>query len=311
METKLAVPADGRRYLARCSIGRQMNRPWSTWILIAAPIAAVVLAASIWHRSHEPASLQPTAELARTAKQRPSSLLSRETSLRTVRDLALVDMDSSGRLFGVSFYDPVGLPDRGFAPRKLVNSDLRLLAPFPELERLDIAGTAITDAGLKHLKGLNEIERLNISSTAITGHGLRSLADMSQLRMLDLVDIAIDDSDLEFLSVFAQLQRLSISSPLVSDSGLAHLHKLGKLEGLYLGRLQVTDQGIRHLAKLPSLTHVTLDGTPISDGAVPHFAKLTQLRYLHLKRTTITSKGAADIQSALPSCTVNRDIAYP
>ena len=296
-------------------------KPGSRLILVASSIAflsAVVLIVLITKRAFEVTDLAPNADVgsatepAYPANNRLPSSLSRDASLRAIRDLnALVDLDSSGRLVSVYFHDPVGLSDMGFPPRDLVDSDLRLLAPFSELKQLDIAGTAITDAGLEHLRGLNQIEKLDLTSTAITGNGLGSLAGMDRLRSLRLADIPIDDVDLQILSRFSELRQLSVSSSLVSDSGLQHLHRLGKLESLYLGRLQVTDQGIRHLAKLASLTRLTLDSVSVGDESVRYFAEIPQLRYLHLRRTKISSKGAGEIQSALPSCTVNRDAAYP
>ena len=95
---------------------------------------------------------------------------------------------------------------------------------------LNLAGTAITDAGLASLGGLKNLQRLHLERTAVTDAGLAQLKGLAELRYLNLYGTK------------------------VTDAGLASLKGLSKLQSLYLWQTAVTDAGEKDLqAALPSL----------------------------------------------------------
>src|ERR687885_253762 len=51
---------------------------------------------------------------------------------------------------------------------------------------VNLAGTAVTDAGLKELKHLKQLTSLDLAVTRVTDAGLKELADLKQLTSLDL-----------------------------------------------------------------------------------------------------------------------------
>jgi Leucine-rich repeat (LRR) protein len=95
---------------------------------------------------------------------------------------------------------------------------------------VDLSGTKLTDAGLKHLAGLKQLQWLLLSFNKVTDAGLKHLAGLKQLQWLDL------------------------SHTKVTDGGLKHLAGLKQLQWLDLTNTQVTDQGKRKLKEpLPEL----------------------------------------------------------
>lgn len=61
-----------------------------------------------------------------------------------------------------------------------------LLGQLPHLQRLNLAGTAVSDADLAALGGLAHLESLNLYGTAVTDAGIRHLRSLRSLRHLYL-----------------------------------------------------------------------------------------------------------------------------
>jgi hypothetical protein len=69
-------------------------------------------------------------------------------------------------------------------PHGFSDADLELVASQREVKRLDLSGSAVTDAGLRHLNGLASLESLSLTDTMITDEGLQYLLGMRSLRRL-------------------------------------------------------------------------------------------------------------------------------
>jgi hypothetical protein len=59
------------------------------------------------------------------------------------------------------------------------------------LSGLDLAGSAVTDAGLASLLELRSLARIDLAGTRITGHGLKQLAALKSLEWLNVTRISI------------------------------------------------------------------------------------------------------------------------
>lgn len=151
------------------------------------------------------------------------------------------------------------------------DEDLALLAGFPALERLDLAGCArLGDAGLARLREVPGLIALDLwGLSRIGGAGLAHLAGLPALGALNLRHCA----------------RLA-------SADLAALSGLGSLSTLDLGQCRsVGDEGLRHLAGLPHLTALDLSGCAVTDAGLPHLAALPELSLLNLSRTRVTPAG--------------------
>jgi hypothetical protein len=157
---------------------------------------------------------------------------------------------------------------------------LASLAPLSQVRSLDLCGSRITDAGLRHLAGMTKLRELDLGSTEITDAGLAHLARMTELKDLDLRDTKITDAGLERLAGMTQLRALTLDGT------------------------KITDAGLRCLGRLAQLRRLGLTGTPITDAALKHLKGLTHLEYLGVTKTNVSETGLEDLQQALPNCLI-------
>ena len=222
-----------------------------------------------------------------------------------------------------------------FGCQNITGAVLAYLKGLPKLESLNLFSTNVTDAGLVHLKGLTNLQDLTLIGTKITDSGLVHLAGMN-LKTLSIsseakTDIAlkhylaavepkskldlsqksgwkITDEGLVHLKGLTNLQWLSLTDTQITDAGLVHLKDLTNLTTLYLPK-QITDAGLVHLKGLTNLEELDLSGTQITDAGLVHLKGFTNLQTLLIAGTEVTDAGIAELQKALPNCTIHRN--YP
>ena len=118
-----------------------------------------------------------------------------------------------------------------------------------------LLGDAVTDEHLALLQPLaSHITWLNLAGTAVTDAGLAQLAPLSKLTMLHLERTGVTDAGLAHLKGLENLQYLNLYNTQVSDAGLDNLKGLERLEKLYLWQSQVTPAGADTIkAALPAV----------------------------------------------------------
>jgi hypothetical protein len=106
-----------------------------------------------------------------------------------------------GRAGGQLHFDPsrfrgplVGLRVFGGA---FGDAQMALLAPFEQLEELDLDNSGVTDAGLRRLQGFAHLRKLTLRHTAITGAGLIHLRGHPSLSLLELLGSPVTPSDVD------------------------------------------------------------------------------------------------------------------
>jgi hypothetical protein len=70
------------------------------------------------------------------------------------------------------------------------DEDLIHLKGIPDLRRLDLEWTSVTDAGVKSLTEHKSLERLDLQETQVTDNGLQYVGQLKGLRILLLGSIA-------------------------------------------------------------------------------------------------------------------------
>ncbi|HIJ67313.1 MAG TPA: redoxin family protein [Planctomycetes bacterium] len=174
---------------------------------------------------------------------------------------------------------------------------MRRLEGIDSLDSLFIAGTSISDDGLKYLKGLPELSTLWLwSNSRLTDKALEYIKDLGRLNALGLDDAQISDEGLGKLKgsgLLARLEFLSVNRTAVTDGGLLHLAGSDRLKELYLAGTRVSNEGLEHLARLEKLEVLVLDDTSVSDEGVAHLKGLENLKVLHLRNTQV-GDGAID-----------------
>lgn len=101
----------------------------------------------------------------------------------------------------------------------------KLAAIGANMRWLDLAGTAVTDAGLNQLGAMPNLTRLHLERTKIGDQGLPQLAKLGQLEYLNLYGTAI------------------------TDTGLDELQDLPKLKQIYLWETKVTPEAGKAFAE--------------------------------------------------------------
>jgi len=211
-------------------------------------------------------------------------------------DTGQIERDSAGRIVAVNL-------------RGSWISDVEMieLARLPDLERLDLSHTRISDEGMLNLKPAPKIKELKLFySEWITDQGMTAIKDWKHLKRLDLRGTRISDGTLELISRLTELEALDIAQTEVTDIGLENLITLVNLKELALGRGRLSNGALVKLRMLPTLTYLDLSGarptppdTPTARGAgsaIPEetlkaIAELKDLRALYLGFSTITPDG--------------------
>jgi hypothetical protein len=82
---------------------------------------------------------------------------------------------------------------------KFSDQELGLVANLQKLERLNLNGSSITDAGLAAVRALRNLDALLLVATHTSDAGLVNLKDLSRLTLLDLDQTRVTDGGLAHL----------------------------------------------------------------------------------------------------------------
>jgi Leucine-rich repeat (LRR) protein len=207
-----------------------------------------------------------------------------------------IERDSAGRIVSVNL--------RG---SWINDAEMIDLARLPDLERLDLSHTRISDEGMLNLKPAPKITDLKLFySEWITDQGLTAIKEWKHLKRLDLRGTRISDGTLEIVSGLTGLEALDIAHTEVTDLGLENLITLVNLKELAVGRGRLSNAGLVALRMLPTLIRLDLSGarpTPpdnpggrgggasIPEETLKAIAELKDLRVLYLGYSAINADG--------------------
>ena len=189
---------------------------------------------------------------------------------------------------------------------KAPGADIKMSEGSVDGDRLDFHGSPVTDADIGHFGGLTGLQDVNLGETDITDASLPFLGTQTYLRWLDVSGTAITDEGLHHLSQTTKLAYLILADTQITDAGLDNLTKLTSLWKLDLSGTRVTDRGLERLQALANLSSLDLNETQVSDEGVKHLKKLPELRELGLRATRVTDSAMADLEEALPHCSIHR-----
>lgn len=180
---------------------------------------------------------------------------------------------------------------------------------LPRLQFLDLTGNKFGDAGIPHLAASKTIETLRLGGNNLSGAGLGALKHVKTLVLTG--NKAFNDGSIPQLLLLDQLETLQLTLTRVTDAGLPALKALPKLRRLNLQQMPITSEGMKGLHEFPALETLLLGQTRVDDGAVPHLARLKGLKQLLIWNTKISKAGEAELQKALPGCTISRMYRLP
>jgi hypothetical protein len=167
--------------------------------------------------------------------------------------------------------------------------DYRYLTALPALEKLDFMENDLGDPALVHIGKIATLTHLTFGDHQITDAGLKHLVSLNRLTHVNLCwpdqkkGGVISDNGMDTIALMTSLESLDLRATQVTDAGLAKLRALPQLKELKLGNTAITDQGLANLQPIKALRNVNI-----------HNCK------------SVTGKGIADLQKALPNCQVSQ-----
>ena len=134
------------------------------------------------------------------------------------------------------------------ARAKTTSAGLARLIDYDQLEWLDISFSGADDRLLVKLPG-PLLEKLNLEGTAISDAALANIGSFTNLRELDLSQTNVGDDGIAHLQNLRQLEVLYLTSTKITDAGLRHLESLKNLEILDVGKTEVSNDALQRLTE--------------------------------------------------------------
>lgn len=170
----------------------------------------------------------------------------------------------------------VGLEKLSLAQTRVTDAGLDQLRDLRSLRELDLYfAEFFTDDGMASLRGLVQLERLNLRGTKVTSRVFESLTHLKALRSLDISYSQIDDAGVELLAELPYLQQLSIGGTRIGVVALSSLKLLQELRHLDVSGMQRVDSGhwgltlsstvLGELGAIENLVSLNLSGAVLND----------------------------------------------
>lgn len=182
------------------------------------------------------------------------------------------------------------------------------IARLPNLQRLDLSHTRITDEGMLHLKPASQIEELNLYYAEwVTDQGMTAIKNWKKLKRLNVRGTRIANGTLEIVSNMPQLEALDISNSQITDNGMDMLITLTNLKELALGQGRGSAADLGFLRVLTTLTSLDIGGAkptppdmggrktgrdpapPLPENTIKAMAELKELRVLRMGYTGVST----------------------
>ncbi len=134
---------------------------------------------------------------------------------------------------------------------------------FPKLWQVDLSRSQFRDGVLRQIAGHPNLVRIGLISTPITENGLQLIRHLPRLRMLELRDTRVTGRGLAGLD--SPLTHLNLKETDAHDTTAEMISKWHSLRSVNLANTHVTVNGVRQLCQLPQIEELVLDGCPVGD----------------------------------------------
>ena len=135
-----------------------------------------------------------------------------------------------------------------------------VLASLPDVERLVLRESPLTDDGFAALTGVRSLRDLNVPHADCTAAGVRALAMLPNLRALRLGGVRGTPMEIcEAVASLAHLRSLHLIDVPIGDAGLGVLARMPGLWNLYLDGAGVSDEAWSRYFEARPDVHVHVD----------------------------------------------------
>ncbi len=151
---------------------------------------------------------------------------------------------------------------------------LRDLKKYPAIGAIQaLDGRQCTTRGFELLKDLPNLRRLVLNVSGVTDKELEVIVECKNLRELVIPASGVTDAGVLLLAKLPRLEVLALSeNPRITDKSMATIAGLERLQKLYLGKTSLTDQGLAELKPLEGLHQLHVAGTRVTAEAALKFA---------------------------------------
>jgi len=168
--------------------------------------------------------------------------------------------------------------------------------------KIDLSGSAVTDAQLEHLVDLKRLCTLKLRDTAISADAIAHLEKLRNLRLLSIENTRIKADELSRLNGIRNLEDLTIGGPTFSDEDVAKLSGLRNIRFLKIVSPKVAG---RTLSAIEGGFYLTLDCPEVTDDALGELGKIEGLTRIEFIRSKVTRAAAIGLLLRVPEiCTV-------
>ena len=182
----------------------------------------------------------------------------------------------------------------------VTDGDLLEIAALPQLRRLDLSQTRITDQGLAYLKSATGLRDVNLAYAEKIGDPAHAvIKHWKNLQRLNLRGTLVSDETAAAAAALPDLEFLDIADSIVGDVGVDALTAARKLKTLAMGNTRISETGFQSLRQFTTLSHLDLSGkrhgspSKISQRGIEAIASLRQLRSLRLGHSSFPDKDLA------------------
>ena len=181
-----------------------------------------------------------------------------------------------------------------FESRVVSTQDLVNANKTKNLKQLELARTKVANKKLDSIAKITQLERLSLAQTNITDAGMARLQSLKNLRVLNLRGTAIGDAGIEALKSFTHLEDLNLAETQVTDSGIQILRRFKELKYLDLRGTQLSDDGLMLLSDSPALRRVSISQTKVTPDGFREFNKSKDLVARFLRQRPIPETNLVD-----------------
>lgn len=189
-------------------------------------------------------------------------------------------------LSGCPYLDYIGLQETAIDDR-----GLNVLLGFSrELQKIDLDGTGVTDAGIARLveRGLTSI---SVARTEVTDAGVMELIRCKTLFSLGLEGTKVTEKSLVQLDQLKELSYLNLNYTAATDAVCESIGRLKRLRTLNLAGTQIGSKAIGYLSSCSELVFLTVNKTSVSNEGLELLRKCPNLQILDLSYTKVADEG--------------------
>ncbi len=197
---------------------------------------------------------------------------------------------------------------------QITDQGMNAIKQWSDLRRLNVRGTRIGDGTMAVASGLPQIESLDVTGTAITENGLDNLIPLVKLKRLEMGRNRLREDALVVLRLVTDLEWLDLSGPRSvnrnqrSDANamatvlVEAISELSNLRVLKLGHLTIDAAGLTLLAaSLGKVERLGLElGPRIDDSCLSVLASWRSLKHVDLQETAVSGDALQKLREARP-----------